>query len=151
MAEPLSPERLDEITEQAAQVVGTFGDDWYLVYDPDADEVSARTDEGAPPFEGGYTPIFETTQWPEDAPRSPLAEFLVSSIVVVPELLGEVDRLRAELDELRKAKTAYINGDDGYLSLRCNNCDGLIDFIEAGDDFDRLDAERRGHVCGGGS
>lgn len=102
MAEPLSPERLDEITEQAAQVVETFGDDWYLVYDSGLDEVSARTDEGAPPFEGAYTPVFETSQWPEDSPRSPLAEFLAASIVVVPELLGEVERLRKAVELLGK-------------------------------------------------
>jgi hypothetical protein len=208
VAEPLSAERLEEITEQAADVVAVFGDDWYLVYDPDADEVSARTDEGAPPFEGSYTPVFETSQWPEGSPRSPLAEFLASSIVVVPELLGEVERLRADVDDLRgqNAKTednftsyaetvamelarlrgmnarlhtaleqvrllsvqpdlirlvekalgegtagpaAYVNGDNG-TTLCCLACDGHIAHIDPGDDFDRLDAERRAHVCESG-
>lgn len=43
--------------------------------------------------------------------------------------------------------SAYINGDDGVLSLHCGGCDGHIAFIEAGDDFDQLDLKRRAHTC----
>ncbi|WP_433364275.1 hypothetical protein [Streptosporangium sp. CA-115845] len=90
----LTPERRAEIESRAAKVFEIFGDDWHLIYDKDEIEVECRADyTGTRPFPGAYTPIFLTTQWPDHDPTSPLAEFLAASIVDIPTLLGEVDRL----------------------------------------------------------
>lgn len=93
---PITPEQLENATRMAAKVVEVFGDDWTLHYDPDGDEVSCRTDHDTP-FEGAYVEVFSTSQWPSGQDSSPVAEFLRASIVMVPRLIGEVERRKAEL------------------------------------------------------
>jgi len=97
MSEPLTAEQLENATRMAAKVVEVFGDDWDLHYDPDGDEVSCRTDYDSP-FEGSYVEVFSTSQWPSESDHSPVAEFLRASIVMVPGLIGEVERLKARLE-----------------------------------------------------
>jgi hypothetical protein len=107
MPEPLTPEQLENATRMAATVVEVFGDDWDLHY-IDGSEVSCRTDYDNP-FEGSYVEVFNTSQWPEGKDHSPVAEFLCESIVMVPRLVGEVDRLTAENATLReKAENRLI-------------------------------------------
>jgi hypothetical protein len=93
-ATPLTGEQLENATRMAAKVVETFGDAWELHYDPDTDEVSCRTDDEGP-IEGSYLEVFSTSQWPSDMDHSPVAEFLCASIVMVPGLVGEVERLKS--------------------------------------------------------
>lgn len=99
MPEPLTSQQLENATRMAAKVVEVFGDDWDLHY-IDGSEVSCRTDYDNP-FEGSYVEIFNTSQWPEGSPDSPVAEFLGASIVMVPRLIAEVERLRAEVENLK--------------------------------------------------
>lgn len=98
----ITPEQLENATRMAAKVVEVFGDDWELHY-LDGCEVSCRTDYDNP-FEGSYVEIFNTSQWPEGSKDSPVAEFLGASIVMVPRLIGEVERLRAEVAALRASQ-----------------------------------------------
>lgn len=98
---PLTAERRAEIESRAAKIFEIFGDDWHLIYGKDETEVECRADyTGAKPTPGAYIPIFSTTQWPDHDPTSPLAEFLARSIVDIPALLGEVDRLNAAVQLL---------------------------------------------------
>ena len=104
MAEPLTSTQLENALKMAAKVVETFGDDWGLYYDSDGGEVSCRTDDEGP-IEGSYVEVFSTSQWPSDSNHSPVAEFLSVSIVMVPRLVGEVERLNkhiAAYDRLNK-------------------------------------------------
>ena len=103
MPEPLTSTQLEDATLLAAKVVEVFGDDWGLYYDPDGDEVSCRTDDDGP-FEGSYVEVFSTSQWPSGSDRSPVAEFLCASIVMVPRLVGEVERLTARLAAVEAAQ-----------------------------------------------
>lgn len=96
MTKPLTEEQLENATKMAAKVVEKFGDDWDLHYDEDFGEVSCRTDHDNP-VEGAFVEIFMTSQWQPGTDRSPLAEFLCASIVMIPRLIGEVERLKAEL------------------------------------------------------
>ncbi|MFF0864210.1 hypothetical protein ACFYUV_20800 [Nonomuraea sp. NPDC003560] len=96
MPKPLTSNQLENAVRMAAKVVEVFGDDWQLHYDPDGDEVSCRTDDEGP-IEGSYVEVFSTSQWPSDLDHSPVAEFLCASIVMVPALVGEVERLKALL------------------------------------------------------
>ncbi len=67
-------------------------------------------------------------------------------LAVQPDLLRLVERA---LGEGTAGPAAYVNGDNG-TTLCCIACDGHIAHIDPGDDFDRLDAERRAHVCESG-
>lgn len=67
-------------------------------------------------------------------------------LAVQPDLLRLVERA---LGEGTAGPAAYVNGDNG-TTLCCLACDGHIAHIDPGDDFDRLDAERRAHVCESG-
>ncbi|MBF8186351.1 hypothetical protein ITP53_11435 [Nonomuraea sp. K274] len=62
---------------------------------------------------------------------------------------AEMDVLAELLDQRESAKPrpAYVNRDDAYPILRCTDCDGLIEFIDAGDDLDELIAKRDAHTC----
>jgi hypothetical protein len=108
MPKPLTSEQLENATKMAAKVVETFGDAWDLHYDPDTDEVSCRTDDEGP-IEGSYVEVFSTSQWPSGLDHSPVAEFLCASIVMVPGLIGEVERLK----DLLAASEAEKGGTDG--------------------------------------
>lgn len=190
MAEPLSPERLAEIRRRV---------------------------ENATPLPWTPSSVYPHICWQGDDQGEQIIsanlserpaediDFIAHARQDVPALLGEVERLRAELDELRaqNAKTednfesyaetvamelarlrgmnarlhtaleqirllavqpdllrlveralgegtagpaAYVNGDNG-TTLCCMACDGHIAHIDAGDDFDQLDAKRRSHVC----
>jgi hypothetical protein len=112
MAEPLTSTQLENALKMAAKVVETFGDDWGLYYDSDGGEVSCRTDDEGP-IEGSYVEVFSTSQWPSDSNHSPVAEFLSVSIVMVPRLVGEVERLRQGMRDLhaRWLQRAKDNGD----------------------------------------
>lgn len=95
MPKPLTDVQLENATEMAAKVVETFGDNWPLEYDEDFGEVICRYEDEDAPFTNVFIEIFRTGQWVEGQDRSPLAEFLAASIVMVPSLLGEVGRLKA--------------------------------------------------------
>jgi hypothetical protein len=97
MPEHLTSTQLENATLMAAKVVEVFGDNWTLQYDPDGGEVSCRTDDEGP-IEGSYVEVFNTSQWPEGKDHSPVAEYLCASIVMVPRLVGEVERLKAALE-----------------------------------------------------
>lgn len=96
MSEPITSEQLENATRMAAEVVEVFGDDWDLHY-IDGSEVSCRTDYDNP-CEGAYVEIFNTSQRSDSSDESPVAEFLGASIVMVPRLIGEVERLKARLE-----------------------------------------------------
>lgn len=120
MPEPLTSEQLENATRMAAKVVEVFGDDWDLHY-IDGSEVSCRTDYDNP-FEGSYVEIFNTSQWPEGSEDSPVAEFLGASIVMVPRLIGEVERLKTRLEAaewcMRQALAALEHEEALYLLNR---------------------------------
>lgn len=63
---------------------------------------------------------------------------------------AEIDRLRAELAARAPEPFAYVNGDNGPPTLRCNECDEHLAFIEAGDDLAGLNAKARAHSCAAG-
>lgn len=116
----LTPERLAEVEALTAKVIEVFGDDWPLEYDTGEDEVVCRYEDEDAPFTDVFIVLFRTSQWPEGEKTSPLAEFLASSVKVVPQLLAEVNHLRsveAERDRLRaelaamKAPTDFHNAD----------------------------------------
>lgn len=135
--EPLSTEELEAITRSAAKVVEVFSDDWELHYSNDGDEVSCRTDLDNP-FVGAYVEIFNTSQWPDTSKESPVAEFLGSSIVVVPRLLGEVDRLRSRAEnaeaELEAAEVEQMRCARSVEALRVNR-DQLKAKLRAADEL----------------
>jgi hypothetical protein len=70
----------------------------------------------------------------------------VRLLAVQPDLLRLIEKA---LGEGPAGPAAYVNGDNG-TTLCCIACDGHIAHIDPGDDFDRLDAERRAHVCESG-
>lgn len=84
---------LEQITKDVARIVEAFDDDWQIV--DDDGEASVRTSDSA---EGNFTEIFATSQrmgTDEDGP-SPLAAWLASTPVLIPRLIAEIERLRAE-------------------------------------------------------
>lgn len=101
MPEPLSSEELEAITRMAAKVVDTFGDDWPLHYDGDFGEVICKYEDEDAPFTDVYIEVFRTSQWMEDQKKSPLAEFLAASIVVIPRLIADVER-RLPLEDVER-------------------------------------------------
>ncbi|MEU6725570.1 hypothetical protein ABZ917_17835 [Nonomuraea wenchangensis] len=131
MPEPLTSTQLENATKMAAKVVETFGDDWDLHYIDDS-EVSCRTDYDNP-FEGSYVEVFTTSQWPEGKDHSPVAEFLCASIVMVPRLVGEVERLNARVAEL----TALLNDPD-RLALHALELRAIYAEADADAERDRL-------------
>lgn len=118
MSKPITSKQLENATRMAAKVVEVFGDDWHLHYDSDGDEVSCRNDDEGP-IEGSYVEVFSTSQWPSDSDHSPVAEFLCASIVMVPRLVGEAQRLKARLEAaeytMRKALAEVEHEEVVYL------------------------------------
>jgi hypothetical protein len=125
MAEPLTSTQLENATKMAAKVVETFGDDWRLRYDADFGEVSCRTEDHDTPIEDSFVEVFRTSQWLENRDHSPVAEFLCASIVMVPGLIGEVERLAADeaahvevLTQVSLAVSRWRQGDlDSFRAL----------------------------------
>jgi hypothetical protein len=48
------------------------------------------------------------------------------------------------------AETTYVNGDSGYLTLHCSQCEEHVAFIDAGDTLAELNAKAEDHACAPG-
>ncbi|MFD9868511.1 hypothetical protein ACFXI8_27085 [Streptomyces niveus] len=106
MTEPLPPERLAEIRELVFGVQH-FTTPWQLLPEPTADgywQVHYATDNPL----AGLAVLVPDYGWD-------IARFVEESVTFVPELLAELDRVRAERDEL-KAITVNARQLSGHWS-----------------------------------
>ena len=96
--EPVTDEQLDAYLQLAEHIRERFGDNWRILDDEDADEVSVCTEDSTPTF---FTELFATSQVHGEDPLE-VAGFLAAAIDYVPRMASRIRWAETERNAARE-------------------------------------------------